>query len=64
VGLVIFSFIFKPTAIPFVRQVFPLPSSPRRATTAPALIEAAIRFPMEKVSSSEWVSSVIMTASL
>jgi hypothetical protein len=43
-----------PSAMPLTRCVLPLPSSPVRATTEPAVRKDAIRCPREKVSCGEF----------
>src|ERR1700761_8483306 len=47
----------RPSAMPFVKVVFPAPSSPIRSTTPAMGSSEASKRPTARVSSSEWVSN-------
>src|SRR5881296_2513269 len=62
VGLVARVMAPRPRTSPWMKQVFPAPSSPTRATTSPGPSPAASRSPAASVSSALAVWSSVVTA--
>src|SRR5512140_1025484 len=51
-----------PAATPFVRTVFPAPSSPQRASTSPGRARRARRSPIRSVCREDWLTRSIVSA--